>query len=90
MVSDREKCGTMAPALRCDSIWNVRGLYTTQGLVDIIHIRLLAAEEWNAHTWSFLDYREAFDHVDHTVLDTKCKLVTSPILSLDRYVHFVR
>ena len=39
----------------------------------MVHTWLLAAEERKASHVVLLDYRKAFDHVDHTVLVTKCK-----------------
>ena len=51
----------------------LRGLSTTHALVDMVHTWLLAAEERKASHVVLLDYRKAFDHVDHTVLVNKCK-----------------
>ena len=56
----------------------LRGLSTTHALVDMIHTRLLTAEERKASHVVLLDYRKAFDHVDHTVLVTKCKSYNLP------------
>ena len=51
----------------------LKGSSTTHALVDMVHTWLLAAEERKASHVVLLDYRKAFDHVDHTVLVTKCK-----------------
>ena len=51
----------------------LRGLSTTHALVDMVHTWLLTAEERKDSHVVLLDYRRAFDHVDHTVLVTKCK-----------------
>ena len=49
---------------------------------------LLAAEEKKASHVVLLDYQKAYDYMDHTVLVTKCKIMISPILSFEAYVHF--
>ena len=51
----------------------LKGSSTTHALIDMVHTLLLAAEEMKASHVVLLDYRKAFDHVDHTVLVTKCK-----------------
>ena len=51
----------------------LRGLSTTHALVNMVHTWLLTAEERKASQVVLLDYRKAFDHVDRTVLVTKCK-----------------
>ena len=51
----------------------LRRLSTTHALVDMVQILLLAAEERKASHVVLVDYRKAFDHVDHTVLVIKCK-----------------
>ena len=51
----------------------LRGLSTTHALIDMVHTWLLTAEERRASHVVLLDYRKAFDHVDYTVLVTKCK-----------------
>ena len=56
----------------------LRGLSTTHALVNIVHTWLLTAEERKASPVVLLDYRKAFDHVDHTVLVTKCKSCNLP------------
>ena len=56
----------------------LRGLSTTHALVDMVHTWLLTAEERKASHVVLLDYRKAFDHVDHTVLVTKCKSYNLP------------
>ena len=56
----------------------LRGLSTTHALVDMVHTWLLAAEERKASHVVLLDYRKAFDHVDHTVLVNKCKTYDLP------------
>ena len=56
----------------------LRGLSTTHALVDMVHTWLLTAEERKASHVVLLDYRKAFDHVDHTVLVTKCKTYNLP------------
>ena len=56
----------------------LRGLSTTHALVDMVHTWLLTAEERKASHMVLLDYRKAFDHVDHTVLVTKCKSYNLP------------
>ena len=56
----------------------LRGLSTTHALVDMVHTWLLAAEERKASHVVLLDYRKAFDHVDHTVLVNKCKSYDLP------------
>ena len=56
----------------------LRGLSTTHALVDMVHTWLLTAEERKAPHVVLLDYRKAFDHVDHTVLVTKCKSYSLP------------
>ena len=43
----------------------LRGLSTTHALVDMVHTWLLTAEERKASHVVLLDYRKAFDHVDH-------------------------
>ena len=56
----------------------LRGLFTTHALVDMVHTWLLTAEERKASHVVLWDYRKAFDHVDHTVLVTKCKSYNFP------------
>ena len=56
----------------------LRGLSTTHALVDMVHTWLLMAEERKASHVVLLYYRKAFDHVDQTVLATKCKRYTLP------------
>ena len=56
----------------------LRGISTTHALVDMVHTRLLTTEERKASHVVLLDYRKAFDHVDHTVLVTKCKSYNLP------------
>ena len=56
----------------------LKGLSTTHALVDMVHTWLLTAEERKASHVVLLDYRKAFDHVDHTVLVTKCKSYNLP------------
>ena len=57
----------------------LRGLSTIHALVDMLHTWLLTAEERKAsHVVVLLDYRKAFDYVDHTVLVTKCKSYILP------------
>ena len=51
----------------------LKGSSTTHALIDMVHTWLLAAEEWKASHVVLLDYRKIFDHVDHTMLVTKCK-----------------
>ena len=51
----------------------LNGSSTTHALIDMVHTWLIAAEETKASHVVLLDYRKAFDHVDHTVLVTKCK-----------------
>ena len=59
-------------------VCGLRGLSTTHALVDMVHTWLLTAEERKASHVVLLDYRKAFDHVDHTVLVTKCKSYNLP------------
>ena len=56
----------------------LKGLSTTHALVDMVHTWLLTAEERKASHVVLLDYRKAFDHVDHTVLVTKCRSYNLP------------
>ena len=56
----------------------MRGLSTTHALVDMGHNWLVAADERMASHVVLLDYRKAFDHVDHTVLVNKCKMYGLP------------
>ena len=56
----------------------LRVLSTTHALVDMVHTWLLTTEERKASHVVLLDYRKAFDHVDHTVLVTKCKSYNLP------------
>ena len=44
----------------------------------MVHTWLFTTEERKASHVVLLDYREAFDHVDHTVLVTKCKSYNLP------------
>ena len=54
------------------------GLSTTHALVGMVHTWLLTAEERKASHVVLLDYRKAFDHVDHKVLVPKCKSYNLP------------
>ena len=56
----------------------LKGLSTTHALVDMVHNWLLAAEERKVSHVVLLDYRKAFDHVDHSVLISKCKSFDLP------------
>ena len=56
----------------------LKGLSTTHALVDMVHTWFLTAEEKKASREVLFDYRKAFDHVDHTVLVTKCKIYNLP------------
>ena len=56
----------------------LKGLSTTHALVDMVHTWLLAAEERKVSHVVLLDYRKAFDHVDHSVLISKCKSFNLP------------
>ena len=56
----------------------MKGLSTTHALVDMVHNWLVAADERMASHIVLLDYRMAFDHVDHTVLVNKCKMYGLP------------
>ena len=56
----------------------MRGLSTTHALIDMVHNWLVAADERMASHVVLLDYRKAFDHVDHTELVNKCKMYGLP------------
>ena len=56
----------------------MKGLSTTHALVDMVHNWLVAADERMASHVVLLDYRKAFDYVDHTVLVNKCKMYGLP------------
>ena len=56
----------------------LRGLSTTHALVDMVHTWILTAEESKASHVVLLDYRKVFDHVDRTVLVTRCKSYNLP------------
>ena len=56
----------------------MKGLSTTHALVDMVHNWLVAADKRMASHVVRLDYRKAFDHVDHTVLVNKCKMYGLP------------
>ena len=61
----------------------LKGLSTTHALVDMVHTWLLAAEERKVSHVVLLDYRKAFDHVEHSVLISKCKSFDLPIFIID-------
>ena len=69
---------TIIDRLDVNQYGGLSGLSTTHALVDMVHTWLLAAEERKASHAVLLDYRKAFDHVDHTVLVTKCKSYDLP------------
>ena len=56
----------------------LRCLSTTHALVDMVHAWLLTVDERKASHVVLLDYRKVFDHLDHTVLVTKCKSYNLP------------
>ena len=64
---------TLADKLDVNQYGGLKGISSTHALVDMVHTWLLTAEERNASHVVLLDYRKAFDHVDHSVLITKCK-----------------
>ena len=57
---------------------NLYGRLRLPALVDMVHTWLFTAEERKASYVVLLDNRKAFDHVDHTVLFTKCKSYNLP------------
>ena len=67
----------------------LRSLSTTRALVDMVHTWLLTAEEKKASYVVLLDYRKAFDHVDHTVLVTKCKSYNLPNFIIQWLCNFL-
>ena len=65
-----------------------RGISTNHALVDMVHAWLLTSEERKASHVVLLDYRKAYDHVDHTVLVTKGKSYNLPNFTFDGYAAF--
>ena len=68
----------------------LRSLSTTHALVEMVHTRLLTAEERQASHVVLLDYHKAFDHVDHTMLVTKCKSYNIPNFAIWLKNYLVR